>query len=96
MPFWQATPRVRSSPYPVYPECLETIDDHIRAKRLHLSLCQREVADRMGVSDFTIINWESGETSPSARYGPKVIEFLGYDPTPEPEAFGDRIRSLRW
>jgi hypothetical protein len=31
-------------------------------------------------------NWERGAVSPASRHVPGIIEFLGHDPKPEPEA----------
>jgi len=73
LPFSHLTLKAPKPPCSAYPECLETIGDHVRAKRLHLGLYQHQVAERMDVSPFTIINWESGETHPSIRYGPKCV-----------------------
>jgi DNA-binding transcriptional regulator YiaG len=41
---------------------------------------------RIGVDKTTVFNWESGAASASLRALPGVIEFLGYDPGPSPEA----------
>ena len=37
-----------------------------------------------------------GETTPAVRFGPRAVEFLGYDPLPEPKSFGQEIWKLRW
>jgi DNA-binding XRE family transcriptional regulator len=49
-----------------------------------LELLQRDVADRIGVTQFTILNWEKGRTTPSISAFPGIIRFLGYDPFPKP------------
>lgn len=50
-------------------------------RRLELNLLQREVAQRLGVKTDTILNWEHNRTTPTLRYLPRVIAFLGYDPS---------------
>ena len=79
-----------------YPESPKHIGEHIKKKRLDLGLLQHEAAEEMGVSLWTVINWELGETTPPVWYGPRIIKFLGYDATPEPQNFVGRIWSLRW
>lgn len=87
-----------SVPKPIhgYPQSPEHIGEHLKKRRLDLGLLQREVAEQLGVSMFTIINWESGETRPLVRYGPRIIDFLGYDPLPEPKSFSQEVWKLRW
>ena len=36
----------------------------LRAARVNTDLTQQEVADKIGVSKHTIINWERGRTKP--------------------------------
>jgi DNA-binding XRE family transcriptional regulator len=31
-----------------------------------------------------------------SRFGPKVVDFLGYDPLPDPKSFGQEVWKLRW
>jgi DNA-binding transcriptional regulator YiaG len=50
----------------------------------------------LGVSLWTVINWESGETRPLVRYGPRIIAFLGYDPLAVPTTFAQEVWKLRW
>ena len=52
--------------------------------RLDLGLLQRDVAGRIGVSAWTIANWEKGKTEPAVRFIPHILAFLGYDPRIEP------------
>lgn len=37
----------------------------LAAARVNAKLTQKQVADTIGVSPYTIINWESGKTSPT-------------------------------
>jgi len=55
-----------------------------------------QVADRFGVDEATITNWELHRTEPEVRYIPKIIEFIGYCPyipTADPIA---RLSAIRW
>ena len=63
-----------------YPRNLRTLGDHVRKRRLHLGLLQREVAAKVGLSVDTIRNWEVGRNSPAQRQWPKIVRLLGYVP----------------
>jgi DNA-binding XRE family transcriptional regulator len=62
------------------PECLNTLGDHIRKKRLNLGLTQREVAHLIGVEQCSVYNWEKRGMNPAQRVQTAIIHFLGYDP----------------
>ena len=82
LPFCHAELRA-SKPRPVhYPKQINTLGDHIRKRRLDLKLLQKQVADRIGVHELTITNWERNATVPAIRHIPAIIRFLGYDPLP--------------
>ena len=49
----------------------------------------------MGTSEFRIVNWENGHRRPVARFLPAIIQFLGYDPFPEPITLSDRLMAKR-
>jgi transcriptional regulator with XRE-family HTH domain len=68
-----------------------TVGDHIRRKRLSLKLEQKEVAERIGVHETSVFNWEANAKRPDLRFMPKVIEFLGYNPLPMSEGIGGRL-----
>ncbi len=63
-----------------YPRELRTIGDHLRKRRLDLSLRQRDVAARIGVDTTTVTNWELGHSKPALRVLPAIWPFLGYIP----------------
>ena len=65
---------------PAYPKSLKTFGDHLRKKRLELSLRQKDVSRILGVTESSIWNWENNLTSPSLGKIPKIIKFLGYVP----------------
>ncbi|MEO8086225.1 MAG: helix-turn-helix domain-containing protein [Bacteroidota bacterium] len=63
-----------------YPKELLTIGDHIRKRRLDLTLSQKELAEQLGVSSLTIWDWEKNRAYPRCTNLPAVISFLGYKP----------------
>jgi transcriptional regulator with XRE-family HTH domain len=87
-----AKPKDRS-----YPASLETLGDHLRARRLDLGLHQKDVAKQIICTVDTITNWELNRVQPELKFVPRIIEFLGYDPTggQETESLGARIRLQR-
>lgn len=80
---------------PAYPEELQTIGDHLRAKRLDLGLLQKEVAEQLGASQASVLNWEKNRLSPDFTFLPAVIRFLGFDPRPEGETLGEKLYRAR-
>lgn len=70
---------------PAYPRDLKTIGDHIRKVRLDRGLLQKEVAETLVVSEDTIVNWENNNSTLMIKYMPKIINFLGYQPTEKSE-----------
>ena len=44
----------------------------------------------------TYLLWEHDRTKPCARYYPALFQFLGYDPLPEPQTLGERLKRKRW
>lgn len=72
-----------------------TLGDHIRKRRAQLAITQEHAAALARVSSFTLINWETGRTTPSIRHWPSVIGFLGYDPLPTPDTVAGRLFALR-
>lgn len=95
MPFCQKQESI-AKPISGYPQSPRHIGEHLRKRRIDLGLRQEDVAREIRVSPFTIINWELGETRPRVDFGPRIIEFLGYDPLPEPRTFGEEVWKLRW
>ncbi|NOT87459.1 MAG: helix-turn-helix transcriptional regulator [Lysobacter sp.] len=60
----------------------KTLGEHIRRRRLVLSITQEEAARQLGVNAWTVLNWEAEETKPAIQFIPALVEFLGYDPEP--------------
>lgn len=53
------------------------IADRLKARRLELRMTQKALADRLRVSELTVINWEKARTEPSAKSTAAVMRFLG-------------------
>ena len=73
------------------PTTPQTVGDHIRRRRLSLKMLQRDIAERMGVVEASIWNWEANTSQPDLRFMPAVIQFLGYNPLPEANGWGGRL-----
>jgi transcriptional regulator with XRE-family HTH domain len=73
----------------------QTLGEHLKKRRLILKLYQREVAERLGVDEFTVLNWEKGKTEPPIRIIPAVLAFLGYNPFPKPVTMSERMLAAR-
>jgi transcriptional regulator with XRE-family HTH domain len=78
-----------------YPKQINSLGDHIRARRLDLKLLQKQVADQIGVHEQTVTGWERNATSPEIHYIPAILNFLGYNPIPQAETLPDRLVSMR-
>ena len=97
LPFchYQLTGR-KPSPLP-YPAQLNTIGDHLRKRRLDLGMTQCQVAEKLGVTECSIWNWEANYSSPQLRFIPRIIAFLGYDPNDtQTGSFGERLVAYRY
>lgn len=49
----------------------------------------------LGVSPFTVMNWEANETEPGPRDGPKIVAWLRYLPLPT-ESRCDKFYAIRF
>jgi transcriptional regulator with XRE-family HTH domain len=49
----------------------------IKAARTNVGLSQKEAADRLGISNKTLGNWENGITYPPADKIPAICELYG-------------------
>ena len=54
-------------------------------------LRQIDVARIMGANAWTYITWEKHEAEPTGKFVPRIIEWLGYDPFPVGETFGEKL-----
>ena len=78
-----------------YPKEINSLGDHIRARRLDLNLLQKQAADEIGVHETTITGWEGNATVPEVRYMPAIIQFLGYNPIPDASSLPKRLATAR-
>jgi DNA-binding transcriptional regulator YiaG len=77
------------------PEAPAALGDHLRKRRHERGLLQKDAAARLGVNTWTLANWEKGCAKPALRFWPETIEFLAYDPNPEPSDLAQRIQWAR-
>ena len=69
--------------------------EHIRKRRLEMTLTQTQAAERIGVNPWTILKWEKGRSEPPIKSVPGLLQFLGYDPLPEPQTLPERLLAKR-
>jgi transcriptional regulator with XRE-family HTH domain len=62
---------------------------------MDLGLRQRDLAERLGVREETVTNWEKGQLKPRIRYWSGILAFLGHDPDPQPDTLAGRLRKIR-
>lgn len=56
----------------------QTLGEHLKKRRLILKLYQREVAERLGVDEFTVLNWETEQSKgPHISVIPAILAFSG-------------------
>jgi len=72
-----------------------TLGDHLKKARKERGLLQREVAKALKVDSMSLVNWEKNRTESGARFVPAIIEWLGYDPLPLANSFGEWIKIER-
>jgi len=73
----------------------QTLGEHVRKRRQELKLSQDEAGTLLGVTSFTVLNWEKGKTEPPIASLPSILQFLGYDPYPEPTNLPERLLAKR-
>ena len=49
----------------------------LEAARVNAGLTQKELAEKLGISNATVVNWEKGNTEPSASQLRKISELSG-------------------
>lgn len=49
----------------------------LKAARINAGLTQKELADRLGISNTTVNNWENGDTEPTLSQLRKLSELSG-------------------
>ncbi|TYO98443.1 hypothetical protein EDC39_10642 [Geothermobacter ehrlichii] len=83
-PHFNITTRLKLPQHPDLEKEPLTLGEHLRRKRIELGLKQKDLAARLGGTASTVWSWEHGWKI-GKRYYPKVIDFLGYRPAPEPD-----------
>ena len=78
-----------------YPASPRTLGDHLKSARFDRGIPQKDAARAIGCGPLTFLHWEKARVAPGVRFWPVILRFLGYDPRPEPGAFGGRIRAAR-
>jgi transcriptional regulator with XRE-family HTH domain len=53
------------------------------------------VAERFGVTEMTVGNWERGREQPTIRHTAAIVGFLGFDPEPALDSLPGRLRAIR-
>ncbi|WP_414694286.1 helix-turn-helix domain-containing protein [Phenylobacterium sp.] len=75
------------------PECerdeCESLGARLRRRRRELDLTQSEVAERLGANLWSVLKWEQKGRLPSVEFYPAIIQFLGYEPWPEPSTLAE-------
>ena len=69
--------------------------EHLKKARLDRGIQQKDAAREIGCDPASLLNWEKGRSAPDVRFWPAILRFLGYDPRPEPETLGGRLRAAR-
>jgi len=94
---WKGRSKVKSASFGININENSHIGLHIKKRRLELSLFQKDVAKVFGVTEDTLRFWEKGIATPTIRYVPHIILFLGYNPYPkqETETLGGKIKWYR-
>jgi transcriptional regulator with XRE-family HTH domain len=95
LPFCHVHLRTQRPLSRAYPNALKTLGDHIRKRTLDLQLLQSDVAQTLGVTECSVWNWENNATAPVFPYWPGIIEFLGYNPLPEPQTPAEQLVQAR-
>jgi transcriptional regulator with XRE-family HTH domain len=86
--------RTRAIPKDIIPPPV-TLGQHLKQRRDKLKLRQRDVADILGVGQFTYMTWEKDQSEPRPRYYPAIIDWLGYEPFSKPDTEGEALRQAR-
>jgi DNA-binding XRE family transcriptional regulator len=60
-------------------------------RRLDLSMQQQEAAAVIGAHPGALENWEHGQSTPSIRFYPALIRFLGFNPLPDAKTHGKAV-----
>jgi DNA-binding XRE family transcriptional regulator len=73
----------------------KTLGQHLKKRRMELGLFQRDLRERFQLEKETYANWEKDRRFPAMKHWPGIIEFLGYDPNPEPKSLSEKLLAYR-
>jgi transcriptional regulator with XRE-family HTH domain len=79
-----------------YTKTPKTIGEHLLKLRVDLKLTQKAVAEKIGVSQSTVGQWEKDNATPEISHMKNVIDFIGYYPLEEPNTLAERIQKYRY
>lgn len=75
---------------------LSTLGMKLRKRRAERGLRQVDVAEELSICLETYIHWERDKTNPPVGFWPRIVEFLGYDPSSKSgRSLGERLRAAR-
>ncbi len=65
-----------------YPATPTTLGEHLRKKRIDLSLSMTQLAKLLGlgITNTAVEKWEKNQNRPTEFHRRRLIEFLGFDP----------------
>jgi transcriptional regulator with XRE-family HTH domain len=65
-----------------YPANPTTLGEHLRKKRIDLSLSMTQLAKLLGlgITDTAIEKWEKNQNRPTQPHRQQIVKFLGFDP----------------
>jgi transcriptional regulator with XRE-family HTH domain len=52
------------------------LGERIKKRRLELGLSQKQVGEKLGVTSFTVLNWEKGKTELLSEFMSRIRGFL--------------------
>jgi transcriptional regulator with XRE-family HTH domain len=79
-----------------YPTDPQTLGEHLRKKRVDLSLSMRQLAMLLGlgITATAIEKWEKNQNRPTEPYRSRIVEFLGFDPDSKNPTGGSPVEDL--
>lgn len=95
IPFCDTPTMTFAKPKRHYPLALVTLGDHLLKKRLDLGYTRKLAASQLGVDPDSLKHWEGGKTELAVGFYPRLIAYLGYNPLPQGQSRGQRIRRER-
>jgi ribosome-binding protein aMBF1 (putative translation factor) len=75
---------VERSPRKAFPTTLNTLGDHIKAKRVEKGLTQRQLAQMLGIGRALLQRWECDCQVPNQKDWHTLVDFLGLDTGSKP------------